>query len=210
MISNRSGDCAGDQEAQRPAHAVTPPRELELETLARERRRQQKGRRLALARRARHVHRRNSGYGRQRADTGEPPRLRRGAMLGRRASDHALAFEPINAGFQPRKIVVAVDRVGARPPGCLPVPAIGCPGRAKVVGLGIKGVRRVSQWGNHARRLLSRPIRLPLWPMFPDLPQCTIARRAILRKHEVRPRATIPLSFPPQPHMVEARQDNLK
>jgi hypothetical protein len=144
MIGDRSGDHGRDQEAKRSAQtiAMLPSRKLDLDTLADGWRRQQGGRRLSLPAGTFDVHGRNPGYGRQQGGARELSNFFRRTMPGFEPGQHALVFYPLNAGFQPLKIV----------------------------GVGIQGIRRISQWGTHARMLLLPPLGSPLDRRFPIFP----------------------------------------
>jgi hypothetical protein len=118
--------------------AVLPRQRRELETLGRERRPHPKGRRLTLATRALRVcNRSNPGCGRQLAGAREPPIRSLDAPPGFNSSDHALAFQPLNAGFKSLKIIVAGSPVGAMFRGCMLVLAIERLGGSKTNGIEI-------------------------------------------------------------------------
>jgi hypothetical protein len=118
--------------------AVLPRQRRELETLGRERRPHPKGRRLTLATRAfRGRHRSNPGCGRQLAGAREPPIRFLDAQPGFNSSDHALAFQPLNAGFKSLKIIVVGSPAGTTFRGCLLVLAIGRLGGSKMTSIEI-------------------------------------------------------------------------
>jgi hypothetical protein len=141
--------------------AMRPPRKLDLDTLAHGWRRQQGGRRLSLPAGAFDVHGRNPGYGRQQGGSRKLSNFFRSTMPGFKPGEHTLVFYPLNAGFQPMKIVGVGGRVGARSRALLRAFAIRRAGKSKIVGVGIQGIRRISQWGTHARMLLLPPLGSP-------------------------------------------------
>jgi hypothetical protein len=105
MIGDRSGDHGRDQEAKRtPQIAAMPPVRRELETLARKRRRHPED--LALVTGI-FAHGRKPGDGRQLDGARETQILLAEAMPGFGPDHHGLPFEPLDARFQPLKIVVA-------------------------------------------------------------------------------------------------------
>jgi hypothetical protein len=178
MIRDRSGDHGRDQEAKRaPQIAAMPPVRRELETLARKRRRNPKD---IVPVAGFFAHGRKPGYGRQLDGARETQILLPGAMPGFGPEDHGLVFKPLDARFQPRKIVVA-GFGGTKTDGRDPEPVIGRPGYSRMIGGGIRDIwargiwlrekrirekRRISQWGNHARMLPVAPDRLPPFDRF--------------------------------------------
>jgi hypothetical protein len=101
----------------------------------------------------------NPGYGRQQTGAREPPNFISGSMPGCKSSDHALTLQPLNAGFQPLKIDVAIGLVGATCRGRLLVR----PESSEMAGIRIQGIGQISEWRNHARMLpVAPPIGSPL------------------------------------------------
>src|ERR1700681_2635240 len=118
--------------------AVLPRRRWGLETLERARRPHLKGLRFTLVTRTFGVRKRgNPGCGRQLAGAREPPIRFLGAWPDFNSSDHAFAFQPLNAGLKSLKIIVGSSPVRTMPRGCLLVLAIGRLGSSNMVGIEI-------------------------------------------------------------------------
>jgi hypothetical protein len=118
--------------------AALPRRRRGLETLERARRPHLKVPHFTLVTRTfREQDRSNSGWGRQLAGAREPPIRFLSTRPGLNSSDHALAFQPLNAEFKSLKNIVAGSPVRATLRGCLLMLAIGRLGSSNMISIEI-------------------------------------------------------------------------
>jgi hypothetical protein len=91
----------------------------------------------------------NPGCRRQLAGAREPPIRFLGARPGLNSSEHALAFQPLNAGFKSLKIIVGDNPLKTMLRGCRLMLAIGRLGSSNMIGIEIQRITRISEWGKH-------------------------------------------------------------